>query len=135
MSSRSQRHSRAIAGKDSADQAWEPGKGGGYGGGNLRVAPVVPGFSTWPAVDDLAVTYTADTTATIDWTAPTDPSDGTTLFGYVLLRDGVEIASANINTFNDTGLVAGQKYVYTIYSFDDSARLSTGASVEYVSAP
>lgn len=58
----------------------------------------------------------------VAWSVSTD--DGL-LGGYVLLRDGVPLATTTLTNFNDTGLTASTTYSYSVYAFDNIFNLST----------
>ena len=58
----------------------------------------------------------------INWSAATD---NFALAGYVLIRDGVSIATTTLTSFNDTGLTPSTLYTYEVYAFDNFFNIST----------
>ncbi len=58
----------------------------------------------------------------VDWSASTD---NLRLGGYVLLRDGLAIATTSITSFSDSGLLANTLYAYEVYAFDTTFNLSS----------
>ena len=51
--------------------------------------------------------------------------DNFLLGGYVLLRDGLAIATTTLTSFNDTSLVPETLYAYEVYAFDSFGNIST----------
>ncbi|HYR14606.1 MAG TPA: fibronectin type III domain-containing protein, partial [Mycobacterium sp.] len=72
------------------------------------------------------------TGANLSWTASTD-NVGVT--GYVLKRNGVQIATPTATTFADTGLTAATTYTYTVAARDAAGNTSTAASASVTTAP
>ena len=138
MSRRSQRHLREVVGKDNANQISIPGTGGGYGGGAVAtVGDGVSGLpSPWEAPADFAVAYSTATTSSMSWTEPTDPGDGSTMFGKLWYRDGVLVKDGNLTSpqldDDSTPLVEGQTYNYTMFVWDDRGRISAPSQFTYV---
>jgi hypothetical protein len=135
MSRSSQRHAREIQGKDSADQIDVDGTGGGYGGGAVLPIGTLTGIlSPWPAPGDFTVITAGGVESTMSWEIPTpDPGDGSSIFGYLMVRDGVELFRANLTSpQTDTGpLTVGVVYNYKMWAFDSEGRLSQSAAFEY----
>jgi hypothetical protein len=135
MSRSSQRHNREIYGKDSADQIDIDGTGGGYGGGAVLPIGTLTGLiSPWPAPTSLSVVTAGGGESTVSWVIPSpDPGDGSTIFGYLLVRNGVEVFRANLTSpQTDTGpLVVGEVYNYKMWAFDSEGRLTQAAAFDY----
>lgn len=64
----------------------------------------------------------ADSQIDITWTVATDDY---LLGGYVLLRDGVSIATTTLTNYSDTGLTPLTLYEYEVYAFDWVNNIST----------
>jgi hypothetical protein len=80
---------------------------------------------TIPALE--SVIPVAPTQIDVDWTAAVD---NWIFGGYVLLRDGVPIATTSLTSFSDTGLTEETLYEYAVYAFDAAGNISsTSASV------
>ena len=76
-----------------------------------------------------------ETTSTIDvmWSAATD-NVGVT--GYVLFRNGVEIARPTSTSFKDSGLAAGTAYTYRVHARDAAGNVSAqSASLTVTTKP
>jgi hypothetical protein len=74
----------------------------------------------------LAVTPISSAQIDIDWSASTD---NYILSGYVLLRNGVPIATTTLTNFSDTGLAPITLYNYSVYAFDNFFNLSSTSNV------
>ena len=61
---------------------------------------------------------------TLTWTANTEPD----LAGYVLLRDGVQIATPTGTTYTDRGLVNDRSYAYALVAVDAGGNRSDPAT-------
>lgn len=136
MGRSSQRHTRDLRFRDSSDHVDIPGTGGGYGGG--AVAPMPPGIlggdSAWPAPGNFTVVYATATTSSMSWDIPSpDPSDGTSIFGYNMYRDGVLLFQANLTSPQiDTGpLVVGEVYNYVMAAYDSDGQRTDFTSFQY----
>ena len=82
--------------------------------GGDTVAPTTPTMLTAVPV--------ASSQIDVSWSTATD---NFLLGGYVLLRDGLVIATTTLTSFNDTGLVAQTLYAYEVYAFDTFGNIST----------
>jgi chitodextrinase len=71
---------------------------------------------------NLRVTSTTGTTINLAWNAGTD---NTTVAGYRVLRDGVEVAYPTGLTYSDTFLNPSTNYSYTVQTVDAAGNLST----------
>ena len=80
----------------------------------------------------LSVTPTAPTQIDVSWTAATD---NYLLSGYVLLRDGVAIATTTLTSYIDTGLTPETLYTYEVYAFDSFFNLSTTSNALATTTP
>lgn len=78
------------------------------------VAPTQPG----------AVGASALSTTSVEasWTASSDTGSGVAF--YAVWRDGVQIATTEELSYVDSGLTAGETYVYQIYAVDEAGNLS-----------
>jgi len=81
------------------------------------VAPSQPGAFTAAA--------TSSTQVSLSWAASTD-NVGVT--GYVVTRDGVQIATPTARTLADSGLTPSTTYAYTVVARDAAGNRSTAAS-------
>lgn len=85
-------------------------------------APTVP-----TGLSSSAVTATA---LTIAWVASTDDVG---VASYLVLRNGVQIASTAATSYNDTGLSASTSYSYTIKAQDAAGNTSVASAAKAVS--
>jgi chitodextrinase len=111
----------------------------GGGGGNPTAwsnpANPVPNDTTPPSQPNgLTAVATGMTSASLAWGAA---SDDTGVTGYVVHRNGTQIATPATTTFTDTGLSAGTTYIYTVAACDAAGNVSSAvtASVTTASAP
>lgn len=106
---------------------------GGGGGGN---SPAASDTTPPEPVAGSSLSTSADISGnaiTLNWTNPTD----TDFAGVVIVRsltanptsitDGTTIYTGIGNSYNDTGLINGTTYYYTIFSFDGIPNYSAGA--------
>src|SRR5262245_31059652 len=87
-----------------------------------------------------ATTPTADTTAPsmppgltasapscsqviLSWTASSE-TGGSGLAGYKVFRNGVQIATTNVASYNSTGLAASASYTFTVSAYDNAGNAS-----------
>lgn len=77
------------------------------------VAPSVP--------TNLSATAVSQSQINLSWTASTD---NTSVDGYVIYRDGLDIATTTLTTYSDTGLSASTLYTYNVVAFDPSNNYS-----------
>lgn len=137
MSRTSQIHTRTVQGIDSSNQVNLPGTGGGYGGGAVVPSPTgSPDYASgWPPPTSLSVVTAGAGTSTMTWVAPTpDPSDGTTLVGYRMYRDGNLLFNAAVTSpqvDSEGVLVVGQVYNYTVYAYDSAGKLTAADQFAY----
>ncbi|MFF1820790.1 glycosyl hydrolase family 8 [Kribbella sp. NPDC058245] len=88
---------------------------GTTGGGN-------PGDTTPPSTPTgLAATGTTSSSVSLAWNASTD-NIGVT--GYVVYRNGTEVATSAGTTYTDTGRTASTSYTYTVKARDAAGNLS-----------
>lgn len=80
----------------------------------------------------LSVTPTATTQIDVVWSASTD---NILLGGYVLLRDGLAIATTTLTSFIDTGLTPETLYEYEVYAFDSFYNVSTTSNALSTTTP
>ena len=59
----------------------------------------------------------------LSWTASTD-TGGSGLAGYKVYRNGVQIATTNLASYNSTGLAASTTYFYKVAAYDNSGNTS-----------
>ncbi len=85
--------------------------------GSDTQAPAMP--------SDLAVATKTETSVTLTWT---DADDNASIKHYVIEREGKEVATADQNTFTDTGLKSNTTYNYNIYSVDAAGNRSIKAA-------
>jgi len=93
-----------------------------FSNGTVRAIPVntpdpVPptGLATAPTLSSVLLT----------WTAATAPTTGRT---YVVLRDGVEIATTTSTSYRDRGITAGSTYSYRLITQDTYGQRSAQTS-------
>ena len=60
----------------------------------------------------------------LQWSTSTD---NFTVFGYVVFRDGVSIATTTLTTYSDSGLSASTTYSYEVAAFDNVPNYSTSS--------
>jgi chitodextrinase len=58
---------------------------------------------------------------TLSWTASTD---NVAVAGYRIFRNGTQVGTAGVTSYNDTGLAASTSYVYTVAAYDTSNNVS-----------
>ncbi len=74
----------------------------------------------------LSIVPIASSQIDLVWSASTD---NFLLGGYVLLRDGLPLATTTLTSFNDTGLDPETLYSYEVYAFDSSYNISTTSNI------
>jgi hypothetical protein len=74
----------------------------------------------------LSVVPVADSQIDLVWSAS---SDNFSLEGYVLLRDGLPIATTSLTSFSDVGLIPETLYTYEVYAFDSYFNISTTSNI------
>jgi chitodextrinase len=89
-------------------------------------AAVPPADRKAPAAPTGLVATAGDGRVVLTWTANTEPD----LAGYVLLRDGVEVATLTGTTYTDPGLVNDRRYSYELVAVDTSANASKPSKPE-----
>lgn len=94
------------------------------GGSNDTEAPTVP--------LNLVSTAITATSATLSWDAS---NDNVGIAGYKLFRDSTLIADLNATSFFDSGLQAGQTYLYSVSAYDFAGNESTLSTTLSVSTP
>jgi hypothetical protein len=70
----------------------------------------------------MSVVPIATTQIDVDWSMATD---NFLLAGYVLLRDGLPIATTTQTSYSDTGRTASTTYSYAVYAFDEWGNISS----------
>jgi hypothetical protein len=73
----------------------------------------------------LTVAMTGASTARVTWTAS---SDNVGVSGYRVSRDGTFLGTVTASPFDDSGLVAGSTYAYSVVAFDAAGNASAPAS-------
>lgn len=68
----------------------------------------------------------AQTQIDLAWNVSTD---NFTVAGYVVLRDGIYIATTTLTTYSDTGLVPSTTYAYQIRAFDPARNYSSSSAI------
>src|SRR5262245_599216 len=84
-----------------------------------------------PVVDTTAPSVPTGLTASaagcsqinLSWTASTD-TGGSGLAGYKVFRNGVQIATTTVPSYNSTGLAASSSYTFTVSSYDNAGNTS-----------
>lgn len=99
--------------------------------------PTTPTDTTPPStVVNVAEDSMTSTTVTFTWDQATD---NTAIGGYLIYRDGVQIAKTVGDpaspSYTDTGLTEGQPYTYTLLAYDTSNNVSASFSQPLVSTP
>ncbi|GAA1721680.1 hypothetical protein GCM10009745_83310 [Kribbella yunnanensis] len=85
-----------------------------------------PGDTTPPSTPTgLAATGTTSSSVSLAWNASTD-NVGVT--GYVVYRNGTEVATSPGTTFTDTGRTASTSYTYTVKARDAAGNLSAASN-------
>jgi chitodextrinase len=80
----------------------------------------------------LVATATAPTSVSLSWTASTDEVGVT---GYVLLRDGVQVATPAGTSFTDTSVEGDHTYVYEVEAVDAAGNRSAASAPTTVTTP
>src|SRR5262245_59266314 len=73
----------------------------------------------------------------LSWTASTD-TGGSGLAGYKVFRNGVQIATTSVASYNSTGLAASSSYSFTVAAYDNAGNTSgqsTSASATTPTCP
>src|SRR6058998_1556521 len=103
---------------------------GGVGGAETstsNAAGTTPSVDTTPPSTPTGLTGTAagSTAANLSWSASTD-NVGVT--AYILLRNGVQVATPAATSFTDTGLSAATTYSYTVAARDAAGNISPNST-------
>src|SRR3989454_112560 len=103
---------------------------GGVGGAETstsNAAGTAPSVDTTPPSTPTGLTGTAagSTGANLSWSASTD-NVGVT--GYIVLRNGVQVATPATTSFADTGLSAATTYSYTVAARDAAGNISANST-------
>ncbi len=93
-------------------------------GGGSAVVNLSWGADSTPPTQpgNVNASSTGATTARLTWTASTDASGVT---GYAVYRDGLARGTVSGTSFDDTGLVGGTTYQYSVVAFDAANNSST----------
>ncbi len=87
-----------------------------------------PADTTPPSVPaGLTLTSVTATQVGLSWSASTD-TGGSGLAGYRVFRDGTQIGTPTTTSFNDTTVVAGTTYTYTVRSADNAGNVSADSN-------
>ena len=70
--------------------------------------------------------------STLSWTASTDNIG---VEGYYVYRNGIQIASTSLTTFQDTGLTPGVVYTYRVAAYDAAGNVSSQSSPVHLVPP
>ena len=110
---------------------------GGVGGAETstsNAAGTTPSVDTTPPSTPTGLTGAAagSTGANLSWSASTD-NVGVT--AYILLRNGVQVATAATTSFTDTGLSAATTYSYTVAARDAAGNISPDSTSVSVTTP
>lgn len=93
---------------------------------STAIVVTTPDLTAPSAPSNLRATNITKTTATINWTPS---SDNVAVTGYLIFRNGIQIASVggSNSSFNITRLVTGKKYVFTIVAIDGAGNKSVSS--------
>lgn len=80
----------------------------------------------------LSATANSSTKVDLAWTASTD---NVNVDGYIIYRDGAQIASSAVTNFADTAVVGGTTYNYIVKAFDAANNLSIESNTATVKTP
>jgi fibronectin type 3 domain-containing protein len=70
------------------------------------------------------------------WTASTKSNGDQVVAGYLVYRDGAQIADVKSGlSFTDTTMVAGTAYAYTVKAYDNAGNLSAASNELHVATP
>ncbi len=88
---------------------------------------VFPAEDTTPPTTPTLVSATpvATTQVNLVWNVSTD---NFAVFGYIVERDGVPVATTTLTSFSDSGLTASTTYLYTIRAFDTGPNYSSSSN-------
>src|SRR5439155_7285824 len=70
----------------------------------------------------------------LSWAASSD-TGGSGLAGYKIFRGGVQITTANLTSYNSTGLAASTGYSFTVAAYDNSGNRSEERRVGRATRP
>lgn len=79
-----------------------------------------------------SVSPITSTQVDVVWSAATD---NFTLAGYVLSRDGLDIATTTLLNYSDSGLLASTTYSYSVRAFDASFNFSSSSNILSTTTP
>jgi chitinase len=109
--------------------------------GNSAVSPPVylfvniPVDTTAPSIPTgLTASATSCSQINLSWTASTD-TGGSGLAGYKVFRNGVQIATTNLTSYNSTGLTGATSYVFTVAAYDNAGNTSGQSASRSVTTP
>lgn len=80
-----------------------------------------------PSVPTLTATANSSNKIDLSWTVSTD-TGGSGLAGYKVYRTGVQIATTTATSYQNTGLLAGTQYCYTVLAYDNAGNASAQSS-------
>jgi chitodextrinase len=102
---------------------------------NFAAAEVLPAGSDTQAPSvpaGLKADTVTATSAALSWTAS---SDDFGVAGYRVFRDGTQVGQPTTASFTDTGLLAGQSYVYIVKAYDAAGNVSAASDPKTVTTP
>lgn len=95
-------------------------------GDSFTINALIGDDSTPPSIPSpVAATPMATTQIDVTWGPSTDD---TSVAGYQLFRDSVQIATTTLTSYSDTGLVASTTYTYTVVAFDIFSNFSSSSA-------
>src|SRR5437867_5323908 len=107
--------------------------------GRSAISPVV---SPTVVIDMTAPSVPTGLTASVascgqinlSWTASSD-TGGSGLAGYKIFRGGVQVGTANLTSYNSTGLAASTSYSFTVAAYDNSGNTSVQSGSTSATTP
>src|SRR6266568_3655896 len=110
--------------------------------GNTSAQSTAASATTPSCPDTTAPSVPAGLTATasscsqvnLSWTASTD-TGGSGLAGYKVFRGGVQIATAALTSYSNTGLVGSTSYSYTAAAYDNAGNTSAQSTAASATTP
>ena len=86
------------------------------------IVTVLPPDTQPPSIPTgLSATTISSSQINLSWTGSTD---NVGVAGYKIYRDGAQVGTSPVNSYNDTGLAPSTPYSYTVSAYDDSGNNS-----------
>jgi chitodextrinase len=96
--------------------------------------PICPDTTAPSMPTGLTASPTSCSQINLSWTASTD-TGGSGLAGYNVYRNGVQIATTNLTSYNSTGLAGSSSYSFTVAAYDNAGNASTQSTSASATTP